>query len=279
MKLTEKQHRDQLAKAGLDATDIDTLVKAKCDAGDYADEDEGVEGDDDDAMEKAQAKYDADLKKAMELKVRDFATREPNTNATNPETRPPDERTEVPMNIDDVGDESSLTTDIVKGAYEAIGDIIKAEIEPVLAALQKARADQAALTREVREGNAIVKAQGALLKAQSVEIDKVRKATRKAAEQSNRALNRTPADTQPAAPSAGYKVVPEPGERRSNSGVSLDAVQNAIAKAKVEIEAKPAHQIDGRDRERLEMLRNASFDAYQPDANLAAIAAQIGLTA
>lgn len=274
MKLTEKQHRDQLAKAGLPAEDINTLVKAKCDAGEYAPDDEGVEGDDDDEMEKATRKYDADLKKAMELKVRDFATREPTTNATNPETRPPDERVEVPKDIDEVGDMSALTTDIVKGAYEEIADIVEGAVKPLLGKIEKALSAVAQVTKLVAEGNAIMKAQGDLIKAQGAEIKKAYRSERKAHEATQRALGRTPATEQPTV-NGSYKVVPEPGERRPVGDV--EAVRNTISKALADNGKIAGHERTATVREQEIRLQDAFAETYDPSADPAAILARCGL--
>ena len=272
--ITEKQHRDQLAQAGLDAADIDRLVKAKCADGDeYAEDGDEDEGDDE--MAKAMAKYDLDLKKAAELKVRDFATREPSTNATNPETRPPDERREIPSDIDDVGDYSSLSTDIVKGAYEAIDDIVKGAVGPLADQITKALSAIAQVTKIAAEGNAIMKAQGALIKAQGDTIAKLTKATKKAAIADQRLANRTPAAVQPGV-SGNYSVVPEPGERRPQ-GPTAEAIRDHISKALDTAEQVPPTQRDGRWREAQNALNEALLDSYDPGANTAAIATRVGL--
>lgn len=273
--ITEKQHRDQLAKAGLDAADIDRLVKAKCADGDEYADDEGDEDEGDDEMAKAMAKYDADLKKAAELKVRDFATREPSTNATNPETRPPDERSEIPMDIDDVGDYSSLSNDIVKGAYEAIDDIVKSAVGPLADQLAKALGAIAQVTKLAAEGNAIMKAQGALIKAQGDTIAKLTKATKKAAIADQRLANRTPAAVQPGV-NGSYTVVPEPGERRP-AGPSAEVIQDHISKALAEAEKVPPSQRDGRWREAQNALNEALLDSYDPAANTTELARRVSL--
>ncbi len=226
MKITEKQHRDQLTAAGLPAEDIDTLCKAKAASGAYVTDEEG----DDDAFEKAMAKYADDLAKAETITVRDFTVREPDSNATNPETRPPLERTDVPTDIDDTPSYDNVTDDIVKAAMGEFEDVVKGALKATESKLDKALAAFGQIAKAVTQQTVIIKGQGELIKAQGAAIDKLRKAGKRSAESDQRAAHRTPAGNLPAFDPAAYTTIPEPGQR-AQPAPALDRISDALEKA------------------------------------------------
>ena len=264
MKITEKQHRAELAEKGYAAEDIDLIAKAKCDKGEYEPESEGAEGDegmDDEAMEKALKAYEADLKKAENVKkLAAWNDLDTDWKATNPETRPPDERKEIPEDIDGPFTGPELLEDIIKALSGAVKDAVAeqgSELVKAVAPLAKALAEQ----------TAIMKAQGALIKAQAETLGKIAKAARRADAKAEKALGSTPAKEQPKAPQ-GYRAAPEPGQKAPASGPSISGVLSAddlrehISKALGEMNATPRANWQAEDHQRFHTLNNAMFDTY-----------------
>lgn len=280
MKITEKQHRAELAEKGYAPEDIDVIAKAKCAEGAYAEDGED-EGDEDGEMEKALRAYEADLKKAADLKkLAAFPdTINPDWGATNPETRPPDERVEIPEDIDGPFTGQELLQDIIKALQSGVSDALVEQTYEIKKALGN-------IAKAVAEQGAVMKAQGALIKAQADTIGQIHKAAKRADAKAQRALGATPAPEQPKAPQ-GYRAAPEPGQRAASTSLTgpgpalvahLDAesVQGFISKALHEISKKPLHEREGDDRAREDILHNALLDSYNPGADLASIAKAIG---
>lgn len=278
-KITEKQHRAELAEKGYAPEDIDVIAKAKCADGAYAEEGDEDEGDEE--MEKALRAYETDLRKAEDLKkLAAFPeTVDPNWTATNPETRPPFERTEIPEDIDGPFTGQELLQDIIKALTGAVNDAVAEQTSDMKKAL-------APLAKAVSEQTAIMKAQGALIKAQAETIGKIAKAARRADEKAQRALGSQPAAEQPKAPQ-GYRAAPEPGQRLAPTSVAgpspalvqhldAEAVQGFISKALNEMDGKPAAQLSGEEKTRYGLLHNALLDTFSPGADLAEIAKAIG---
>lgn len=277
MKITEKQDRAEMAEKGYAAEHIDMIAKAKCADGAYA-EDDGDETEDDGEMEKALKAYEADLKKAADLKkLAAFPdTINPDYGATNPETRPPDERVEIPEDIDAAFTGQELLQDIIKALTGSVESVLGegiGELKKALGSVLKVQAEQ----------SAVMKAQGALIKAQADTLGKIHKAARRADAKAERALGATPAAEQPKAPQ-GYRAAPEPGQRPVPPSPALvqhldaESVQTYIGKALTELNKKPLHEREGDDRSREDILHNALLETYNPGADLTSLAKAIGYT-
>lgn len=287
---------DAVAKGAMSQADLDKMVADKIAKGECKADDDKDKDDDDkddkfmaDAIDKAASAL-ADLTDKMNKA--DTSGWEdpgsPSTGATNPETRPPTERTPIPLSVNFTNlDASSIMTDLVKAGIgnmvtEIVTDLLKAALEDwnaqVKDAVAKATQPQAdrikALVSNAKAQNEVLKSLGDGIKkaATKKQVDAIAKASRPA-QGGGSVLPFHRPDL------SNLQVVPAPGDTTSQQrhGVwTADTLSDRIDSEMRQL------QKAGRNYEttnRLNVLADAQVRLATPGANADAIAKSLNIQA